>query len=76
MQNYYYYLSVHIHKQEKELKDSNLDMDQAFYDLSTNHTRTVVLEYCKKNSIENKFNKFQQMAGRDFCSIMCINIMY
>ena len=51
------YRAVLKHKQEKELEDYILEMDQAFYGLSTNDIRTVVFEYCRKNNIENSFNK-------------------
>ena len=61
------YRAVLIHKLEKELEDYILEMDRAFYGLSTNDIRTVVFEYCRKNNIENNFNKDKQMAGRDYC---------
>ena len=48
------YRAVLTHKQEKELEDYILEMDQTFYGLSTNDIRTVMLSLSTAGKITLK----------------------
>ena len=61
-----WYRAILSLEQEKELEEFIIKMDAAFYGLSINDIRTIVLGYCKKNNIKNNFNSSNGMAVRDF----------
>ena len=58
--------SVLSPKQEEDLTDYKIKMDEAFYGLSIQDIRRVVFEFAEKNGIAHPFNKEKKMAGRDF----------
>ena len=59
-------LSVLSPKQEEDLTDYIIKMDEAFYGLSIQDICRVVFEFAEKNGIAHPFNKENKMAGRDF----------
>ena len=48
--------------QEEELKKYITDMDKAFYGLTIMDIRVLVIEYCKRNEIDNPFSKETQLG--------------
>ena len=51
-------------EQEDELCDLILEMEARLYGLTISDVRVMVYEFCKKNSIPNKFSEKDQKAGK------------
>ena len=58
--------TVLTEKQEQELAQFVIEMDNSFHEFTINELRKVAFQFCERKKIADPFNAELKMAGRDF----------